>query len=106
MSAASDSAGSGRPPVGLQERTGHVLGVGAAAAVAEREQPTAGSERVRHRLCTQHELCAVPVEDLLAQLHDLLSLGDGGAAHLREHAVEIGVPGVQEGVEGLDAVAR
>src|SRR5690606_38607124 len=91
------------PAAGVQERAGEVLGVGAAAPVAERQQLPARGERVRHgpRACLE----ALPVArgDLLAQLHDLLGLGLGGAAHLLQHGLDVGTAGVEEGVQGLDA---
>ena len=49
MSSARQRAGSARPHGGVREQRGDRRGVGRAAAVAEREQPAAGAEALRHR---------------------------------------------------------
>ena len=60
MSAVSENAGSGRPAAaGAGTSSATVLRVGAAAAVAEREQPAAGGEPVGHRLRARSEPRAV-----------------------------------------------
>ena len=80
------------------EQLGDGLGVGAAAAVAEGEQPAAGGEALGHRVSTLKKLLPVELQHVGAQPGDLLGLVGGRPAHLGEHGVYVGHARVQERV--------
>src|SRR5689334_16857088 len=58
----------------MQEELGQVLGIGAAAAVPERVQPRPGLEPVGQMGRARQQPGRVPVDQRLAQRHDLTGL--------------------------------
>src|SRR5262249_46374746 len=86
---------------GVEEQRGHLLRVGGAAAVAEREQPPAGREPAGHVLGAGPQPGRVAGADLAPQRGDLGGLGHGGPPGLPPPPAPVAPARVEERVERL-----